>query len=223
MRAHRAFRQLALLLTKAGFHVFRFDYFGTGDSAGDSTEGTIEQWVTDVGTAIDELKDTAGVSRVSVIGLRLGATLGMMAAATRPDVDCVVLWDPVVAGSDYTAALIEEGTSHESYRGARAPVREDGAVGVLGFPLTTSVRKALDSIDITGIPLGARIRSLVMVSEDLADYRLLERSLLGGGANVVHRCIPMDGVWNEVDNNGSALIPQALIQGIVGYLAAESR
>src|SRR5918992_3821916 len=73
MRAHRAFRQLAILLAKAGFPVLRFDYFGTGDSGGDSESGDVAQWTADVCTAIDELKDTAGVRSVSLVGLRVGA------------------------------------------------------------------------------------------------------------------------------------------------------
>ena len=41
MRSHRAFRQLANLLSRRGFHVFRFDYHGTGDSDGESTEASV--------------------------------------------------------------------------------------------------------------------------------------------------------------------------------------
>src|SRR5215217_413896 len=45
MRAHRAFRQLATLLTKSGFPVLRFDYYGTGDSGGDGDAGDVDKVV----------------------------------------------------------------------------------------------------------------------------------------------------------------------------------
>ena len=37
VRFHRAYRQLADRLAKAGFPVLRFDFYGCGDSSGDGT------------------------------------------------------------------------------------------------------------------------------------------------------------------------------------------
>ena len=69
LRAHRAFRNLAVSLAGQGFHVLRFDYFGCGDSGGDQEQATIDQCLADLSTAVEELKDTAGVPRVSLVGL----------------------------------------------------------------------------------------------------------------------------------------------------------
>ena len=41
--SHRAFLRLAMLLSSAGFHVLRFDFYGCGDSEGDCKEGKIRQ------------------------------------------------------------------------------------------------------------------------------------------------------------------------------------
>ena len=79
--AYRTFRQLAARLVGAGFHVLRFDYFGTGDSYGDTGEGDIASWCEDIETAIDELREMTAVAQVSLVGLRLGANLAVQVAA----------------------------------------------------------------------------------------------------------------------------------------------
>ena len=73
MRTHWAFRKLAGFLAREGFHVLRFDYYGTGDSAGDYHESNIGQWLADIHEAADELKDRADVRDISVVGLQCGA------------------------------------------------------------------------------------------------------------------------------------------------------
>lgn len=75
MRAHRAFRQLAGSLSQEGFHVLRFDYRGTGDSAGDLTEVNAANWLDDIDYAIRELRDMMGVHKIDLMGLRMGALL----------------------------------------------------------------------------------------------------------------------------------------------------
>ncbi|MEP7311420.1 MAG: alpha/beta fold hydrolase [Pseudomonadota bacterium] len=99
LRAHRSLHRLASELAEVGFHVLRFDYYGTGDSAGDMPDADLDGWRSDIVTAIEELKDTAGVKQVALIGLRLGATLAAAVAAQRKDVSALVLWDPLSSGT----------------------------------------------------------------------------------------------------------------------------
>jgi len=101
LRAHRAFRNLAVSLAGQGFHVLRFDYYGCGDSGGNGDQATVEQCVSDLAAAVEELKDTSGAAKVSLIGLRFGATLAAVTASRRQDIDRIVLWDPVSDGRSY--------------------------------------------------------------------------------------------------------------------------
>ena len=48
MRAHRSCRQTANRLSQMGYPVLRFDYSGSGDSAGDSEQGDVEQWLVEI-------------------------------------------------------------------------------------------------------------------------------------------------------------------------------
>jgi uncharacterized protein len=96
--AYRTMRQLAARLVQAGFHVLRFDYFGTGDSYGDTGEGDLASWCADIETAIEELKEITGATKVNLAGLRLGANLSARVAAHRRKEICkLILWEPLAA------------------------------------------------------------------------------------------------------------------------------
>ena len=220
MRAHRAFRQMALLLSKAGFHVMRFDYSGTGDSSGDATEVSLADWVEDAGAAADELKETAEIERIAFVGLRLGASIAAMAAADRPDVTNVVLWDPAVRGADYLGEILKERT--DSAGNSRLSGLEGGTVGVMGFPVTSSLRAELLALDLTQVaPPRGRSARVVIASHARADYEELGRRDIDG-ARATFQLVPSEGSWNEVDDFGGALIPVFLIQAIVAHLSAEA-
>jgi uncharacterized protein len=96
--AYRTMRQLAARLVRSGFHVLRFDYFGTGDSYGETGEGDLASWAGDVETAIEELKDMTGAAKVDLVGLRLGANLSARVAASRlKEIGKLILWEPLAA------------------------------------------------------------------------------------------------------------------------------
>ena len=61
-RCHRAIKQLASTLCKVGFDVLRFDYTGTGDSAGDYEQSDLESWKSDTDRAITFFKNCTGMS-----------------------------------------------------------------------------------------------------------------------------------------------------------------
>ena len=103
--AYRAFRQLAARLVRSGFHVLRFDYFGTGNSYGDTGEGNLASWCDDIETAMEELREITGAIKVDVVGLRLGANLSARVAFHRPEeINKLILWEPLAADELAVAA-----------------------------------------------------------------------------------------------------------------------
>ncbi len=101
MRAHRSFRRLALTLAAAGSHVLRFDYLGTGDSAGRGEDTSLASCAANIQSAIEELKAMSSATKITLVGLRLGAGLAVNVAAQRSDVRKLILWDPVYDGAAY--------------------------------------------------------------------------------------------------------------------------
>ena len=73
--AHRTFRRLAEALAEQGIVALRFDYDGTGDSAGlQDDPDRVASWLASVEAARQLLLDL-GAPDVSAVGMRLGATL----------------------------------------------------------------------------------------------------------------------------------------------------
>jgi pimeloyl-ACP methyl ester carboxylesterase len=213
MRGHRAFRQLGMLLSRAGFHVLRFDYHGTGDSAGNSSEAGVSQWINDVRAAVDELKEMADLPTVSLVGTRLGAALAVEAATSRNDIETLVLWDPIVAGTDYLTEIL--GTSANELSG-----NSNGAdlVGMVhGFPITRAFSNDLRKLDIT--VTAPTVSARIVVSSEQPAYTRLREAW--PAAEFAH--VPSKGNWNEVDNFGSALVPQEIIRDIVAWLEQTTR
>ncbi|WP_277182778.1 serine aminopeptidase domain-containing protein [Caballeronia sp. BR00000012568055] len=103
--AHKALRYLAEELTRFDIPVLRFDYLATGDSADGALEGDqLDGMAADVGAAIDYLRASTGVTKVTLCGLRLGATLAAL-ASHHPLVDSLALLAPVINGRRYLREL----------------------------------------------------------------------------------------------------------------------
>ncbi len=211
MRAHRAFRQLSLSLSKIGFHVLRFDYSGTGDSAGDATAFGMTESVADVGIAIDELRDTADLERVLLLGMRLGGSIAALSTIERDDVSHLVLWDPVFDGPSYVDELLS---------GVDA-ARTTGTVGVMGYPVTVPLQNELRGMRISRIVSEACVKVLLTYDADTQEARDVERGMAAAGRAVTFMHAPLPGRWDEVDNWGSAMLPQSTIQSIVGWIDQE--
>ncbi len=177
IRAHRVLRNLSCALAAAGLHVLRFDYYGCGDSAGEGADVTVERCQANIAAAIDELKDMAALPRVSVVGVRLGGTLAALESFKRSDVDTLLLWDPVLRGSEYLSDLLELQSAWLNTRPwmhVHRDWREGGEI--IGFPLPPALRDGISTIDLTA---GGqwRAKRVAVVSSAEADVPGLEAAL----------------------------------------------
>lgn len=206
LNAHPAYRLLARQLAADGHHVLRLDYHGTGDSAGEFEDTAQTDWIADVRTAITELKDLGQISRVALVGIRIGGTLAAQEARRRDDVDRLVLWDAITDGRAYLA---------EIGAGAAGP---DGVIDAAGVGLGADARRDLDGItlDTFRAPLPP---TLVAVSAASADrQQALAARLRQQDVEVSLRHQPDVAAWLE-GPIGTLSLPIATLKGVVQWLS----
>lgn len=222
IRSHRSLLQLAKLLSSAGFHVLRFDYYSCGDSDGDCNQGSIKQWVADISTAVDELNGGCDLERVCLVGLRLGAALAMIAGIKRGDIDSIVLWDPVVDGTTYLEELThlhDEWLQRSFAKPQLCPlgqkVRE-----ILGFPITDSMVEELVKMNLLTLEQKPANNIFIIESDKVTENKWLREHLKGINVEPSYEYVPTPKIWikkNNGDNKG--LVPTPTLKSVVTWIS----
>ena len=219
VNSHRALRQLAVRLADSGFPVLRFDYFGCGDSSGDSAEGRISQWLDDLSQAILEIKRRTNLSVLCMVGLRLGATLSLMAATQRSDVTNLVLWDPVVKGRDYLEGLIS--FQKEMLRFRPKPKKNEKLKwpkDIIGFPVTSDLYEDIDGIDLLAIPRRPAGNVLIVETDVAPILSSLKDALEKTGTRVSLQRVDAPQIWLPTVD-GSLLVPGPVLQTMISWIS----
>jgi exosortase A-associated hydrolase 2 len=225
IRSHRVYRIVADRLARSGFHVLRFDYFGTGDSAGDDHEGSLEAWIDDILRADEELVRRSGCRRSTWLGLRLGASLAALASTRRAyGPQRLVLWDPVLDGAAYLAELAR---AHIAERSAalemrwetesrlRSRVTEEARGEALGYPLTAALRAQLGALSPSSLRSARAERIVLLSARPGGDLARLERDLAGSGAEVRARALEAAITWTSNQMLTDSIMPAGDIGSLV--------
>lgn len=211
--------KLAVSLSESGFHVLRFDYFGTGDSGGDSTEVSLKGCREDILTAMEEIRDMTEAERVSLIGLRLGATLAAEVAADEPeDIDRLVLWDPVVSGQEYVAALFQA-ASNMPIGKVEPPARPESRGGgheICGFPLTDRQREEISRIDLSPLIADLPEETVTFVTQTMPSHEEFRAAL---GQPDRFESIEDRAAWNEDWPRNAGVVPVEVLKRIGSWMA----
>ena len=220
VNSHRALRQLAARLAEAGFPALRFDYYGCGDSSGNAEEVTVSQWLEDISTAISELKHCSGLSRVCLVGLRLGAALSALAAVGRSDVVGITLWDPVVCGASYLRELLALQKEMQRFR-PKSRDRRKGQDGceLLGFPFLRALASTIEDINL--LPIAGRIDANVLVVEStrLEIDSDVQGRLAHPGARLDYQRMDIPQIWLPT-MEGSLLVPAPALNAVVSWMSS---
>jgi pimeloyl-ACP methyl ester carboxylesterase len=131
-------RLLAKELAEQGFAVVRFDYSGTGQSAGDLTRAWPKRGLLD---SIDQgaaVLREVGIDRMSIVGMRVGGTAAATWATGHHALDALVLWDPSSSGQSFLREqralhMLRRTTAAESEGDLSSTEKSVGGVEIPGF------------------------------------------------------------------------------------------
>jgi alpha/beta superfamily hydrolase len=223
--AHRALRHFAHGSAAIGIPAFRFDYDGTGDSAGDDRDpDRLRAWVESTRAAARTLRETCGVERIWFLGVRLGVLIAVLAADGLEDVAGIIAIAPVVSGRTYLRELkLLQGALGLAERPQSALRDADGEPGeggqeALGFAISAETRAALAKVDLTKLARAPAREVLVLDRNDLPGAGAWVTHLVGQHVDVDARQLP--GYIEMVLDPHKAEVPQTMLLATTAWLAA---
>lgn len=172
-RCHRAMRQLAVQSAKKGLPAMRFDYFATGDSAGSCDQLSLARMQLDLQQALQHFCTKTGVNRLTLVGVRLGATLAAQLASNCDEIESLVLYAPVFDGE---ALLDEWQRDQQAFHDKHSyPLQQVEANEVLGFTVPEKFQSELRRRFDPAAPGRALKRALILTDETDSDSDLMKR------------------------------------------------
>ncbi|HOX08605.1 MAG TPA: alpha/beta fold hydrolase [Planctomycetota bacterium] len=212
--AHGAMARLARTLCTAGAAALRFDCRGTGDSAGEAADVTLESMEQDATAAADFLRARSGGAPLVLVGVRLGASLalrlGPVLGAAR-----VVAVAPILSGATWLrqergrTALRRSMIARELAAAGAAPgtgtasARTDlpaGAEDLAGMPIGAEMIAGLGRLDLLAAPAGADAPETLIVQVSPRRTPLSEIARLGEAQRARVECLNLEPFWQPLES-----------------------
>lgn len=213
-RTHWTLRLLANQVARRGIHVLRVDYHGIGDSAENVDQiDALSIWRNDVNQAIEHLKKESGAETVLLLGQRFGGAIAAQVASQRPDVNGVVLWEPVLDGKEYLDSLRKmHATMLDLWVCKMRTSNDKSSEEILG---SVYHRSLIDEIEQMKVDLSSLIQPQLVVD---SPKRAANYSHPEPGSQLVIEDDRDDGSWNELSELESAWLRPDVARQLVGKI-----
>lgn len=215
---HHGLMLLAEQLAAAGFPTIRFDFAGTGDSAG--ADVTLDGLVADAQRAADCLRQQRGVGSVVMMGVRLGAAVARLAAERIEGVGALVLMAPVLSGQAFlretrAAAAVASLSGLDPV----LPIEGDHPLNTNGFRWSAAFQRDVAAIDLSAPPA---LAGPVLAMAARADRRTakLAATWRESGVDVTERPFADYEAWMQ--DPTTSQVPSASFAAIVRWLADQA-
>ena len=225
IRTHRLFRVLAIRLAKAGIHVLRFDYFGTGDSAGDDDQADLQGWCADIQMAHEELVRLSGSAKVTWVASRLGVVAAIQALGqSARSAQHLVVWDPVVEAPAYVQLLRRKHvealeTSYSvpdpTWRTKLAKDPEAFNDEAIGFAISPTLRKQLSTLHSAQLSIPTAVEATVIADPEDRAVAAWIGAQQTSGVRLQSVGLKHTLEWTSDDSLNAALVPADAVQQLM--------
>jgi esterase/lipase len=113
IRTSRIFHNLALFLQDKGYDVFTCDYYGDGNSYGESHELTFDGMVGNIIALRKYISDNHNLNSISIIGLRVGANCAIESVKKNKNFKSMILVEPILNLVDYLKEVLRSNLSNQ--------------------------------------------------------------------------------------------------------------
>lgn len=221
--AHRVMVETARALAASEFNCLRFDYRGCGDSPGHFDQFGPPQWLEDIAAAAAYMRSHTGLETVGVLGLRLGATMALLAQREQQLFDFAILWEPIVNGHRYLKSNLQrsliKAMMTDTGGFSAAEVRQNHLQAAVldfdGYAVSAPTRDWIDTVDLLADPpdFSAPVLILNIGSRDQARGEYQE--LAGRMTDATARAAILEPFWNRI----GLISPQPVVEQTALWLA----
>jgi exosortase A-associated hydrolase 1/exosortase A-associated hydrolase 2 len=139
--------------SQRGIGTLILDPFGTGDSGGEFSEGSWDQWRDDLQRGIEWLRRNSSGCQ-TLWGIRLGAIMASEIAAQDPGIDRLLFWQPVVQGKNHftqflrirIAAEMGQSDGIKTTEQLRKLSTANETIEVSGYQIGPALARSLDGV-----------------------------------------------------------------------------
>jgi pimeloyl-ACP methyl ester carboxylesterase len=209
-------------LAGGGISVLRYHPLGTGESDGARAGVTLESLVKDAVTAHHLARQQMGDHRTGYFGLRLGATVSILAAEQHP-VDFLALWCPVTSLRPYFRELLRSQVTADAVHRSRkrstqqmiADLEAGRSVDVWGYELSPGLYRQMVAMQaLPHTPPARRVLWLVRPPDEAAAAPVVKR-WRDLGSRVDFQVIPETAFWEYP----GSIVPERFATATVQWLS----
>ena len=139
--SRRLFVELARKLASRGVASLRFDFRGSGNSAGTFSEVCIQSEIADAGAALRWVRRQpwADRARIALLGMSMGGLVATQVLARDRRIKAAVLWNPVI----FAKGLRDAWMTPDLHR----QMKRDGVADWFGWPVGRRLYEDMGSVD----------------------------------------------------------------------------